>query len=243
MGLNTVAIYCFWNLCEPEPGQFDFTGFNDVARFVRQAQEEGLYVVLRPGPYSCAERDFGGYPYWLLKQRDLKVRSRDERFLQAAARYMKQLGKQLAPLQITRGGPILMVQVENEYGSYAAQRQTAFVDQVYKGRIRDMIREAGFDVPLFTSDGVPQTPAGYMPDALPTINGGVGQEVLDTIGKYRPNGPFFVAEFYPGWLDHWGENHIQSRRRPAGTAQLDWLLAHGVSFNCLHVPRRHEFRL
>ena len=97
MGLNTVAIYCFWNLCEPEPGRFDFTGCNDLARFVRQAQEEGLYVVLRPGPYSCAERDFGGYPYWLLNQHDLKVRSRDERFLRAAARYMQQLGKELAP--------------------------------------------------------------------------------------------------------------------------------------------------
>ncbi len=230
MGLNTVAMYCFWNLSEPEPGQFDFTGFNDVARFVRQAQQEGLYVILRPGPYSCAERDFGGYPYWLLKERDLKVRSRDERFLRAAARYLRQLGKQLAPLQITRGGPILMVQVENEYGSYADASQTGYCDEVYKSRIRDMIRDAGFEVPLFTSDSGPQTAAGHMPDALPSINGGVGHDVLDVIRKYRPDGPFFVAEFYPGGIDHWGQKHsvIDGSER---ARQLDWLLAHGVSFN------------
>lgn len=231
MGLNTVALYCFWNLCEPEPGQFDFTGLNDVARFVRQAQEEGLYVILRPGPYSCAEQDFGGYPYWLLKERDLKIRSGGERFLQSAARYMQRLGKELAPLQITRGGPILMVQVENEYGSYADRSQTGICDEAYKSRICEMIREAGFDVPLFTSDGASQTPAGHIPDVLPTLNGAVGQEVLDTIRKYRPNGPFFVAEFYPGWIDHWGEKYFIGDGKQRAE-QLDWFLSHDISFNC-----------
>ena len=124
-----------------------------------------------------------------------------------------------------------MVQVENEYGSYADPSQTGCCDEVYKGRIRDMIREAGFDVPLFTSDGIPQTPAGHMPDALPTINGGMGQAVLDTVSKYRPHGPFFVAEFYPGGLDHWGLKHdvVDADQR---AQQLDWLLTHGVSVNC-----------
>jgi beta-galactosidase len=230
LGLNAVAMYCFWNLSEPEPGQFNFTGFNDVARFVRQAQQEGLYVILRPGPYSCAERDFGGYPYWLLKDRNLKVRSRDERFLRAAARYMKQLGKQLAPLQITRGGPILMVQVENEYGSYAEASQTGYCDELYKTRIRDMIKQAGFEVPMFTSDGGPQAAAGHLPDALPAINGSLGHDVLDVVRKMRPNGPFLVAEFYPGGIDHWGQKHsaVDGGER---ARQLDWLLAHGVSFN------------
>jgi beta-galactosidase len=223
LGLNTVAIYMFWNAFEPKPGQFDFTGGNDVARFVREAQEEGLDVVLRPGAYSCAEWDFGGFPAWLLKEPDLKVRSLDERFQQAAARYLKRLGRELAPLQVTRGGPIVMVQVENEYGSYAA-------DKVYLGRIRDALVAAGFEVPLFTADGPVQMAAGSLPGVLPAIDGATGQKALDAIGKFRPHGPFFVSEFYPGWIDHWGERHahVSGEKR---AAELDWLLAHGVSVN------------
>jgi beta-galactosidase len=106
MGLNTVSIYVFWNAHEPRQGEFNFTGDADIAQFVRLAQKEGLWVILRPGPYCCAEWEFGGYPYWLLKEHDLKVRSQDPRFLAAAEKYMKKLGEQLAPLQVTHGGPI-----------------------------------------------------------------------------------------------------------------------------------------
>ena len=223
MGLNTVATYVFWNSHEPAPGKFNFEGGADLAKFVRTAQEVGLYVILRPGPYACAEWEFGGYPAWLLKTPPVTVRSMDERFLAASEKYFKRLGQEVAGLQITRGGPILMVQVENEYGSYGA-------DKTYMGRIRDMIKAAGFDVPLFTADGPTQMANGSLPDVLPAINGATGQDIFDTIRKYRPEGPFFVAEFYPGWLDHWGEAHAHVDAAETAV-QLEWMLSHGVSVN------------
>ncbi|MES1180917.1 MAG: beta-galactosidase, partial [Verrucomicrobiota bacterium] len=195
MGLNTVSIYVFWNQHEPREGEFNFSGDANVAEFVRLAQKEGLWVILRPGPYCCAEWEFGGFPWWLLKDHTLKVRSQDEKFLAAAENYLKKLGEQLAPLQVTRGGPILMVQVENEYGSYGS-------DHVYMQKILDMDRAAGFDVPFFTADGGGSMMAGgHLPDALPGLNGGSGPGIFKEIEKYRPHGPFFVPEFYPGWLD------------------------------------------
>jgi beta-galactosidase len=223
MGLNTVSIYVFWNQHEPREGEFNFTGDANIAQFVRLAQKEGLWVILRPGPYCCAEWEFGGYPWWLLKQHDLKVRSQDPHFLAAAEAYMKKLGEQLAPLQITHGGPIIMVQVENEYGSYGH-------DHVYMGKILDMDRAAGFDVPFFTADGGGSMMAGgSLPDALPGLNGGSGPEIFKEIGKYRPSGPWFVPEFYPGWLDHWGEPH--AKVGIGGLArETEWKLTNNVSF-------------
>jgi beta-galactosidase len=223
MGINTLSIYVFWNQYEPREGQYDFTGDADIAQFVRLAQKEGLWVILRPGPYVCAEWEFGGYPWWLLKNRDLKVRSQDPRFLAAAATYMNKLGQQLAPLQITHGGPIIMVQVENEYGSYGG-------DHVYMGKIHDLDRAAGFDVPFFTADGGGNMMAnGSVPDALPGLNGGSGPDIMKQIGAYRPTGPWFVPEFYPGWLDHWGEPHAHTGIE--GLAQeTEWKLTHQVSF-------------
>ena len=223
MGLNTVSIYVFWNQHEPRAGHFDFSGDADVAQFVRLARKEGLWVILRPGPYVCAEWEFGGYPWWLLKDHDLKVRSQDPRFLAAAQHYLEKLGAQLAPLQITRGGPIIMVQVENEYGSFGS-------DHAYTAKIRDLDRAAGFDVPFFTADGGGDMMAkGHVPDVLPGLNGGDGPSIMQEIGKYRPHGPWFVPEFYPGWLDHWGEAHAR-----VGTEDLvretEWKLTHGVSF-------------
>jgi beta-galactosidase len=223
MGLNTVSVYTFWNQFEPREGQFDFTGDNDVAEFVRLAQKEGLWVILRPGPYVCAEWEFGGYPWWLLKQPDLKVRSQDPRFLAAADTYLKKLGEQLAPLQITHGGPIILIQVENEYGSYGA-------DHVYTAKIRDLERAAGFDVPQFTADGGGNMMAGgHVPGALPGLNGGGGPDIMQQIGKYRPTGPWLVPEFYPGWLDHWGEPHAQTGIHGL-VRETEWKLTNNVSF-------------
>jgi beta-galactosidase len=224
MGLNTVSIYVFWNVHEPREGEFNFSGDANIAEFVRLAQKEGLWVILRPGPYCCAEWEFGGFPWWLLKNHDMKVRSRDPRFLAAAATYMKKLGEQLAPLQITHGGPIILVQVENEYGSYGN-------DHVYMQKILDMDRAAGFDVPFFTADGGGQMMAnGHLPGILPGLNGGSGPDIMKEIGKYRPHGPWFVPEFYPGWLDHWGEPHAH-----VGISGLvretKWKLTNNVSFS------------
>jgi beta-galactosidase len=223
MGLNTISVYTFWNQFEPREGVFDFTGDNDVAEFVRLAQAEGLYVILRPGPYVCAEWEFGGYPWWLLKQHDLKVRSQDPRFLAAAEIYLKKLGGLLAPLQITHGGPIILIQVENEYGSYGA-------DHAYTAKIRDLERVAGFDVPQFTADGGGSMMAGgHVPDTLPGLNGGGGPDIMKEIGKYRPHGPWLVPEFYPGWLDHWGEPHAQTGIGDL-VRETEWKLTNNVSF-------------
>ncbi|HUC85028.1 MAG TPA: beta-galactosidase family protein, partial [Candidatus Acidoferrales bacterium] len=223
MGLNTVSIYVFWNQHEPREGEYNFSGDADVARFVRLAQKEGLWVILRPGPYCCAEWEFGGYPWWLLKTHDMKVRSQDPRFLAAAGAYLKKLGDQLAPLQVTHGGPIILVQVENEYGSYGG-------DHAYMRKILELDRAAGFDVPVFTADGGGSMMAnGSLPEALPGLNGGNGPDIMKEIGKYRPNGPWLVPEFYPGWLDHWGEPHAQ-----VGIGGLvretEWKLTNHVSF-------------
>lgn len=221
MGINTVSTYVFWNIHERRPGVFDFTGQADLARFVRIAHEEGMYVILRPGPYVCAEWDFGGYPYWLQKEKGMVWRSDNPAFLSACKRYIDRLGKELSPLTVTKGGPILLVQVENEYGSYAG-------DRVYLGKLRDMIADAGFDVPFITCDGAGQMPNGWLEGALPTVNGAVGEDIMRSIDRFHPGGPYFVAEFYPAWFDVWGKRH--SRRASEGpAAQLDWMLGHDVS--------------
>ncbi len=221
MGLNTVSAYVFWNFHERQPGEFDFEGQADIAEFVKTAQEEGLWVLLRPGPYVCAEWDFGGYPYWLQKDTSMVWRSDNPAFLAACERYIHRLGQELAPLTVTNGGNILMVQVENEYGSYGA-------DKVYLGKLRDMIREAGFDVPLITCDGAGQMPAGQVEGTLPTVNGAVKEDIFKTIDQFQPGGPYFVAEFYPAWFDVWGTRHsYRDYKRPA--EQLDWMLGHQVS--------------
>jgi len=223
MGLNTVSIYVFWNVHEPREGEFNFSGDADIAQFVRLAQKEGLWVILRPGPYCCAEWEFGGYPWWLLKDHNMKVRSQDSRFLAAAETYLKKLGEQLAPLQITHGGPIILVQVENEYGSYGN-------DHVYMQKILDLDRAAGFDVPFFTADGGGNMMAnGHLPNVLPGLNGGGGPDIMKQIGQYCPTGPWFVPEFYPGWLDHWGEPHAHIGYQGL-VRETEWKLTNNVSF-------------
>ncbi len=225
MGLNTVAVYCFWNMHEPEPGKFVFTGNEDVARFVRLAQAEGLWVILRPGPYVCAEWEFGGYPWWLLKDKGMIVRSQDPRFMAAAKQYIDALGKQLAPLQITHGGPIILTQVENEYGSFGN-------DKVYEGAIEKMIRDAGFDVPLFTADGDWLFQNAALPGVLPGGNGETNpQKLKELVNKYHDGkGPYFCPELYPGWLDHWGEP-FQKVAAANAVKDAEGLLKAGMSLN------------
>ena len=146
LGMNTICIYAFWNIHEQKPGEFDFSGQNDIAAFCRLAQKNGMYIMLRPGPYVCSEWEMGGLPWWLLKKEDIQLRTNDPYFIERTRIYMNEIGKQLADRQITRGGNIIMVQVENEYGSYAT-------DKSYIAKNRDILREAGFtDVPLFQCD-------------------------------------------------------------------------------------------
>jgi beta-galactosidase len=201
MGCNTIAAYVFWNYHEPAEGVFDFeTGRRDIARFVRTAQEEGLYVLLRPGPYVCAEWDFGGIPTYLLRYPDIKIRCLDPRYMAAAERYIDRLSQVVKPLLVTRGGPILMVQVENEYGSYGN-------DRAYIERLAAAWRRNGIDVPFYTADG--PTPhmleAGHLPGAAVGLDSGSSEKDFELAGRLAPGLPVFSSETYPGWLTHWGE--------------------------------------
>jgi beta-galactosidase len=227
MGLNTVTTYVFWNAHEPRPGVYDFSGNLDVAEFIREAQQEGLYVILRPGPYACAEWEFGGFPAWLLKDHSTIVRSRDPKFMEPAARWIERLGKELAPLQIGKGGPIVLVQVENEYGSFGD-------DHVYMQDIRRMLVDAGFTKSvLYTADGADEVPAGSLPELPVGINFGGGdegaaKEEFAKLKKLRPNGPFLNSEFWDGWFDHWGSKHgVTNATNQA--SNLDWMLRQGYS--------------
>ncbi len=225
MGLNTVATYVFWNYHETEKGKYNFKGNADVAEFCRLAKLEGLWVIIRPSPYACAEWEWGGYPWWLMREKGLKVRSQDPRFMDMSRKYFKALAKQLGPLQVTKGGPIIMVQIENEYGSYDK-------DKVYLGKYRDIYREVGFDVDLYTCDGPSQMPAGYLPGVLPAVNGLDNvKEVKELINKYNNNhGPYFIAEWYPAWFDSWGLKH-QVVPYADFIHTYDTVLAAGLSIN------------
>lgn len=222
MGLNTVSAYVFWNFHERTPGKFDFKGQADLSQFVKMAEEEGLWILLRPGPYVCAEWDFGGYPSWLLTQ-DMKFRCNDSAFLKACDRYITRLGKELADQTVNNGGNILMVQVENEYGSYGN-------DKIYLSKLRDMICKAGFNIPLITCDGGGQMKSGCVEGALPTVNGVLGDDIFKIVDRYHPGGPYFVAEFYPAWFDVWGKRH-SAVNYPKPAEQLDWMLKNNVSIS------------
>ena len=201
MGLNTVCAYLFWNLHEPRPGEYVWTGQADDAEFCRIAQEEGLWVILRPGPYACAEWEMGGTPWWLLKHDDIKLRTRDPHYINAVKSYLKEVGRVLGPLQITHGGPIIMAQVENEYGFFG--KDTGYMDEIRKALV-----DAGFDVPLFQCNPPDVMRNGLLPNLFQA--GNFGSDVEKNFAKVRkiqPTGPLICSEFYPGWFDTWGQPH------------------------------------
>jgi beta-galactosidase len=226
MGLNTISTYVFWNVHEPRAGVYNFSDGADVAAFIRMAQEEGLYVILRPGPYSCAEWDLGGFPAWLLADPNIVLRSTDEKFLAPAERWLKRLGQEVAPLQITRGGPIIAVQVENEYGSFGN-------DKEYLKRILAALRSAGLgEAMLYTADGGDELVAGTLPDLPAVVNFGPGdaKEEFAKLQKFRPGQPVMSGEYWDGWFDHWGERH-QKTSAGEHAKELDWILNQGYSIN------------
>lgn len=224
MGLNTVCAYLFWNQIEPHPGEFDWSGQADMAEFCRIAQEEGLWVILRPGPYACAEWEMGGTPWWLLKNKDIHLRSRDPRYLDPARTYLKEVGRELGALQITHGGPIIMVQVENEYGFYG--KDTAYVDA-----IRQALVAAGFDVPLFQCNPPDVMKNGLLTNLFQAANFGSNpRENFAKLRELQPSGPLMCSEFYPGWFDTWGQPH-HFGNTPRYLADLDNMLSHDASFS------------
>lgn len=227
LGMNTICIYAFWNIHEQKPDEFDFSGQNDVAAFCRLAQKHDMYIIVRPGPYVCAEWEMGGLPWWLLKKEDVKLRTNDPYFLERTRMFINQMGKQLADLQITRGGNIIMVQVENEYGSYAT-------DKEYVANIRDMVKGAGFnEVPLFQCDWSSNFTNNALDDLLWTVNFGTGADIdqqFKKLKELRPNTPLMCSEFWSGWFDHWGRKH-ETRDAATMVNGIKDMLDRNISFS------------
>ena len=228
MGLNTVETYVFWNLHEPKPGVFNFSGNNDVAAFVRMAQEEGLNVIVRPGPYVCGEWETGGLPAWLFADNSIKVRTQDPRFLAASDRYLARVRPELAPLQATRGGPIIAVQVENEYGTFGNDQQymERFASRwsVRIGRLYSLYLRR------------PKTPGQRFAAGSSAVTGfGAGRAVrsyvavsrIHVYGVYDAicfNQPWMTGEYWAGWYDAWGGEHAHTDA-DLQAEEVDWMLA------------------
>ncbi len=227
LGMNSICIYIFWNLHEQKPGEFDFTGNSDIAKFCRLAQKHDMYVIVRPGPYVCAEWEMGGLPWWLLKKQDVKLRTLDPYYMERVGIFMKEVGKQLAPLQINRGGNVIMVQVENEYGSYG-------IDKPYVSAVRDMVKEAGFtDVPLFQCDWSSNFLNNALDGLLWTVNFGTGANIDSQFKKLKevaPDVPLMCSEFWSGWFDHWGRKH-ETREGAVMVEGIKDMLDRNISFS------------
>lgn len=225
-GFNCVETYVPWNLHEPKEGQYNFEGLANIEEFIRIAGRLDLHVIVRPTPYICAEWELGGLPSWILKDRNMRLRSYYEPFLEKVDNYFDELLKRLKPLQTTNGGPIIAMQVENEYGSYGN-------DTKYLEYLKDSMIDRGIDVLLFTSDGPTDfmLQGGTIPGTLATVNFGSRPEAsFDLLRKYFPDSPNMVMEFWNGWFDHWGEEH--HTRDPQDTADtFEHMLSRGDSVN------------
>ncbi|MFJ9828355.1 beta-galactosidase family protein [Streptomyces sp. NPDC101160] len=224
MGLNCVETYVPWNLYEPEPGRY-----GDVAalgRFLDAVARAGLWAIVRPGPYICAEWENGGLPHWLTGPLGRRVRTADPEYLGRVERWFRRLLPQVVERQIGRGGPVLMVQVENEYGSYGT-------DAGYLRWVAELLVACGVEVPLFTSDGPEDhmLTGGSVPGVLATANFGSGaREAFATLRRHRPAGPLMCMEFWCGWFDHWGTDHV-GRDAADAAAALREILECGASVN------------
>ncbi len=223
LGCNTVETYIPWNLHEKEKGVFDFSGMLDVARFVRTAQELGLWVILRPSPYICAEWEFGGLPWWLLKEEGMQLRCMYEPYLRHVREYYEKLFEVLAPLQITQGGPVIFMQVENEYGYYGD-------DSAYLAFLKQLMIDCGCSVPLVTSDG-PWGDAfacGKIDGVLQTGNfGSKGKEQFSVMRQKIGDRPLMCMEFWVGWFDNWGVSCHQTGDLEEHVKDLDEILSEG----------------
>ncbi|MCM1504966.1 MAG: beta-galactosidase [Muribaculum sp.] len=226
LGMNTVCLYVFWNAHEPEPDVYDFEGQNDLAEFVRLCKENDMYVILRPGPYVCAEWEMGGLPWWLLKKKDIRLREMDPYFVERVGLFEEQVAKQVEGLTIKDGGPIIMVQVENEYGSYG-------IDKEYVSTIRDIVRKNFGDVTLFQCDWSSNFTNNGLDDLIWTMNFGTGANIdqqFARLKELRPDSPLMCSEFWSGWFDKWGANH-ETRPAEDMIAGIDEMLSKGISFS------------
>lgn len=224
-GFNTVETYVCWNFHEPKKGEFDFSGMLDIVRFIETAKKAGLYVIVRPGPYICAEWEFGGLPAWLLKDKNIELRCNNEMYLSHVKDYLRKLFSLIEPHYITNGGNIIAMQIENEYGSYGN-------DKKYLEALRKMYEELGVSVLTFTSDGTwcNMLSGGTIEGVLPTLN--FGSRASSAFSALEPFGkvPKMCMEFWCGWFDHWGEKH-HTRGADSTLKEIEEFLKQGASFN------------
>ena len=226
LGLNGIETYLCHNLHEPQPGTFDFSGILDVERFLNEIQKAGLYAIVRPGPYICAEWENGGLPPWIASVPDMDIRCSDPAFLEIVDRYLDTVLPRIKKYLYTAGGPVIMMQIENEYGSFGK-------DKKYLQHIRERYLAHGIDVPLFTSDGPCDTMllGGTLPECVQTVNfGSHSHGAFEVSRRFRPDDPDFCMEFWNGWFDHWGEEH-HTRSAEDAAADLDAILGCGGSAN------------
>lgn len=227
MGLNTIETYVAWNAHSPERSEFDVSGGLDLDRFLRLIAEAGMYAIVRPGPYICAEWDNGGLPTWLLRDPELRVRHFEPRYLAEVRAYLENVYRVIAPHQIDRGGPLLLVQVENEYGAFGD-------DKRYLAALTHYTRAADITVPLTTVDQpIPEMLENGGLDGVLHRTGSFGSQStkrLATLREHQPTGPLMCSEFWDGWFDHWGAHH-HTTTVAESAADLDALLAAGASVN------------
>ena len=227
LGMNTICAYVFWNAHEPSPGVFDFTGQNDLAEFCRLCRQNDMYVILRPGPYACAEWEMGALPWWLLKKKDIRLRESDPYFLERVALFEKAVAEQVKDLTIVNGGPIIMIQVENEYGAYGENKK-------YVSQVRDIIRaNFGSGMLLFQCDWASNFTRNALDDLLWTINFGAGADIerqFARLKELRPDSPLMCSEYWSGWFDKWGANH-ETRPAEKMIKGIDEMLSKGISFS------------
>ncbi|MGP4041515.1 glycoside hydrolase family 35 protein [Gracilibacillus sp. D59] len=201
LGLNTVETYIPWNLHEPKKGTFDFSGLADIEKFIETAHQLNLYVILRPAPYICAEWEMGGLPSWLLKEKDIVLRSSHPGYLQHVEEYYNVLLPKFKKYLYQNGGPVIAMQIENEYGAYGN-------DLNYLEFIKKQYENHGLDTFLFTSDGPEFIEQGSLPDVTTTLNfGSKVESAFAKLESYKPNSPKMVAEFWIGWFDYWSGKH------------------------------------
>ena len=207
-GFNAVETVLCWNMHEPKEGEFCFEGMFDIAKYIKTAEKYGLYVIIRPGPYTCAEWDFGGFPAWLLRDKNIRLRCNDEIFMSKVENYFKRVLAEITPYEVTKGGNVIAMQIENEYGSYGN-------DKNYLMRLEKIMRDCGVTVPFFTSDGncYDMLSGGTLPHICTTLNfGSHSRQAFELLEQFKPNDPKTCMEFWCGWFDHWGEIH--HRRNP-----------------------------
>ncbi|AXF03589.1 beta-galactosidase [Paraburkholderia hospita] len=228
MGMNTIALYVMWNYHELTEGTFDFyTDNRDIEAFIRLCQTENMWVLFRPGPYVCAEWDLGGIPSWLLKHTDIRLRTdraTDSRYMHAVERYINELLPRVKPWMTESGGPILMIQIENEFGSFDS-------NSAYLEEIRQLWIRGGIHGPFYTEDGLVQLQQNHSNvagGAIALSNGNAAQ--IEAVRKAFPSVPAMAGEVYPGWLTHWGERAFQGTSVDL-SATLDELMRKNLSFN------------